>query len=147
MKYTTSVTINAPIEKVVMLFDNVENYANWMEGLKDYTTMEGKPLKVGTISKLTFEARGRTIEMTEKVLSKDLPQDYSVSYDGGRTQNIVKNSFQATADNKTLYTTEQSFVFQNYFMKFFAWIMPNAFKNQSLKYQNAFKQFVESNLS
>nr|MBA3286280.1 SRPBCC family protein [Nitrosopumilus sp.] len=58
--------------------------------------------------------------------------------------NIVSNKLVKLSENKTKYITEQEFEFKG-FMKIIAFLMPGAFKKQSLKYQKDFKYFVENN--
>ena len=47
--------------------------------------------------------------------------------------------------NRTKYISEQEFQFKG-FMKVIGFIMPGAFKKQSMKYLEAFKNFAESQI-
>ncbi len=143
MKYTTSIEINRPIDQVVMLFDNVENYKHWMEGLNSFEIISGEPGKKGTKSKFKFEMGKREIEMVETVLKRDLPNEYIVSYNTKGVLNTVKNIFEKIDDTTTRHSTENEFHFSG-FMKLIGFLMPAMFKKQSLKYQIDFKNFVES---
>ena len=55
----------------------------------------------------------------------------------------VKNKFIKLSDNKTGNITEQEFKFKG-FMKLIGFLMPGAFKKQSIKYLEDFKNFAES---
>lgn len=142
MKYTSEIEINQPIDKVINLFDNADNMKKWMEGLQSFEHLSGTPGQVGAKSKLVFKMGKRELEMIETITVKDLPREFSGSYEAKGVFNIVKNKFIALPDNRTRYISEQEFQFKG-FMKLFGLLMPGAFKKQSMKYLTDFKQFAE----
>lgn len=144
MKYTTEIEINKPIEEVVAKFDNPDNMSQWMEGLQSFEHLSGTPGQPGAKSKLKFKMGNREIEMIETISVRNLPDEFSGTYDAKGVHNIVRNKFIKLSENKTKYITEQEFEFKG-IMKLFGLLMPGAFKKQSLKYQNDFKKFVENN--
>ncbi len=143
MKYTQEITINKPLEEVVRLFDNPDNMGHWMEGLVSFEHLSGEPGKVGAKSKLKFKMGKRDLEMVETILVRDLPREFSGTYEAKGVFNVVKNYFEAINENQTKYTAENEFQFSG-FMKLFGWLMPGAFKKQSFKYQEDFKRFAEA---
>ena len=143
MKYTLAVTIDKPVDKVVDLFDNPDNMYKWMEGLQSFEPVSGTPGQPGAKSKLKFKINNREIEMIETITVRNLPEDFTGTYEAGSVFNIVKNKFVSLPDNKTHYIAEQEFRFRG-FMKIMALLMPGAFKKQSLQYMNNFKKFAES---
>lgn len=142
MKYTVSIDIDRPIDKVIELFDNPDNLKKWMEGLQSFEHLSGTPGEVGARSKLVYKMGKRDIEMIETVTVRKLPQEFSGTYEADGVFNIVKNKFEKISDTKTKYITEQEFEFKG-MMKYFAFLMPWAFKKQSMKYLKAFKHFAE----
>ncbi len=142
MKYTCEVEINKPIDKVIELFDNTDNMYKWMEGLQNFEHLEGEPGKPGAKSKMVFKMNNKDVEMIETITVRNLPKEFSGTYDAKGVHNIQKNTFVIINDSKTLYLTENEFQLKG-FMKLMA-LMPGAFKKQSSKYMNAFKNFVES---
>ncbi len=142
MKYSAEIEINKPIERVIELFDNPDNLFKWMEGLQSFDHVSGTAGQPGAKSKLVFKMGKRDIEMTETILVKNLPDEFTGTYEAKGVFNIVKNRFQKMDDNNTRYITEQEFRFEG-FMKFIALIMPGAFKKQSMKYLHSFKIFAE----
>ena len=144
MKYSVDIEINQPIDKVVELFDNPANMKEWMEGLISFEHVSGTPGKVGAKSKLKFKTGNREMEMIETVTVRNLPHEFSGTYEAKGVYNIVKNKFVSVSNNKTILTNEQEFQFKG-FMKIVAFIMQGAFKKQSLKYMTAFKTFAEKN--
>ena len=143
MKYTTEIDINKPIEKVIELFDNPDNMDQWMEGLLSFEPLSGTPGQPGAKSKLIFKMGKREIEMTETILTRNLPDEFTGTYEAKGVFNIVKNKFVQLTDKKTRYITEQEFQFKG-FMKIIAFLMPGAFKKQSMKYLTDFKKFAET---
>lgn len=144
MKYSVDIEINKPIDKVVELFDNPANMKEWMEGLISFEHVSGTPGKVGAKSKLKFKTGNREMEMIETVTVRNLPHEFSGTYEAKGVYNIVKNKFVSVSNNKTILTNEQEFQFKG-FMKIVAFVMQGAFKKQSLKYMTAFKTFAEKN--
>ena len=144
MKYTAEIEINKPIDTVIELFDNPDNMGKWMEGLQSFEHLSGTPGEPGAKSRLKFKMGKREIEMIETVTVRNLPDEFSGTYEAAGVFNIVKNKFEKISENKTKYFTENEFQFKG-FMKIMAWIMPGAFKKQSMKYLKSFKQFAENN--
>lgn len=143
MKYSVSITIDKPVDEVIALFDNVDNMKKWMEGLESIEHISGTPGEVGAKSRMEFKMGKREIEMIETITAKNLPEEFTTTYEAKGVFNIVKNSFEPLPDNKTKYSTEQEFQFKG-FMKLIGLLMPGAFKKQSMKYLKDFKTFVES---
>lgn len=143
MKYTQEIIINKPIKEVVALFDNPKNLYEWMEGLQKFEHLSGTPGEPGAKSKLLFKMGNREIEMIETITVRDLPTEFSGTYEANGVFNIQKNKFISIADNQTKHVTENEFQFKGVMMKLMGFLMPGAFKKQSYKYLKAFKTFAE----
>lgn len=143
MKYTVDIEINLPRERVIELFDNADNMSKWMEGLQNFEHLSGEPGQVGAKSKLVFKMGKRDIEMIETVTVRNLPDEFSGTYDANGVHNIVKNFFVQLPNGNTKYLTEQEFQFKG-FMKIIGFLFPSAFKKQSLKYLVDFKRYAEN---
>ncbi len=143
MKYTTDIEIEKPIEKVIELFDNPDNMSKWMEGLQSFEHLSGTPGQPGAKSKLKFKMGKREVEMIETITVRNLPDEFSSTYEAKGVFNIVKNRFEKLSDTKTKYITDNEFQFKG-FMKLIAFFMPGAFQKQSYKYLELFKSFAES---
>lgn len=143
MKYTQEIIINKPIKEVVALFDNPNNLYEWMEGLQKIEHLSGTPGEPGAKSKLLFKMGNREIEMIETITARDLPTEFSGTYEATGVFNIQKNKFISISDNQTKHVTENEFQFKGVMMKLMGFLMPGAFKKQSYKYLKAFKTFAE----
>lgn len=143
MKYTCEIEINKPIQKVIELFDNSDNMYKWMEGLESFEHLNGTPGEVGARSILKFKKGRSEIHLIETITVKNLPEEFTGTYEAKGVFNVVKNKFIPLSENKTKYITEQDFKLTG-FMKIIGFLMPGAFKQQSMKYLAAFKHFVEN---
>ncbi len=142
MKFTLETEINLPVAKVVELFDNPENLKHWQPGLISFEHISGTPGQPGAKSRLKYKMGKREIEMIETITVRNLPDEFSGTYEANGVFNIVKNFFKPVTDNKTRYINENEFQFKG-FMKIIGFLMPGAFRKESEKYLNQFKEFAE----
>jgi uncharacterized membrane protein len=143
MKYTVSIDIELPIDRVIELFDNPENLVHWMEGLQSFEHISGTPGQPGAKSKLLFIIRNKEMEMIETITERNGPYEFAGYYEGKGFQNNIRARFESLGSDKTRYYNEQEFVFAGFFMKIMTKLMPGMFKKQSMKYMTAFKKFAE----
>ncbi len=142
MKFTCSIEIDQPIAKVIVLFDNPDNLFSWMRGLESFEHLSGVRGQPGAKSRLKFNMGNRQIEMIETILVRNLPDEFTGSYEAKGVYNIVRNKFVSLSQYKTKYISEQEFRFTG-FMNVIGWLMPGAFKKQSMQYLRDFKEFAE----
>ncbi len=142
MQYTTEVEINLPRERVIELFDNPGNLSKWQAGLVRFEHLSGEPGQTGAKSRLLYKMGGREIEMIETVVKRDIPDEFSGTYETKGVWNEVVNFFQEAGPGKTRWVVRNEFKFKG-FMKIMALFMPRAFKKQSLKTMQDFKAFAE----
>lgn len=142
MKYEVEIDINLPREKVIELMDNEENLYKWQEGLKSFEHKSGTPGQEGAVSDLVFETKKRKIEMTETITKRNFPDEFWAVYEAKGVWNEVKNTFIVTSPNTTKWKSENEFKCKGA-IAVMAFLMPSAFKKQSLKYMTDFKNFAE----
>lgn len=143
MKYSTEVIVNLPLTKVIPLFDSEENLFKWQPELISLEHLSGDKGEVGAKSMLRYKMGKREIEMVETITVKDLPKEFSATYEANGVWNEVRNYFEELEGGKTRWYTENDFRFSG-FMKIIALLMPGSFKKQSQKYLDQFKAFAES---
>lgn len=144
MRYTISIDIDLPREKVIELFDNPDNLKQWQPGLQKIEHLSGEPGQAGAKMKMYYKMGKREIEMIETVTLRELPEKFHGTYDANGVHNIQENYFEVIDQNKTRWTSISEFQFNNFSMKVMGWIMPGAFKKQSKKYMTLFKDFAEN---
>lgn len=142
MNSTVEIEINLPREEVVKLFDSQENCFKWQEGLQSFEHLSGEPGQPGAQSKLVYQMGKRRIEMIETITTRNLPDEFSGTYDAKGVHNVVENRFIEIGPDKTKWESENEFQFTG-FMRLIGFFMGSAFPKQSLKYLKNFKAFAE----
>ena len=141
MKYTCEVVIDLPREKIIPLFDNADNLLKWQSGLKSFEHLSGEPGQVGAKSRLIFDEGGRKVEMIETITVRNLPDEFSGTYQAKGVDNWVSNRFIDEGE-KTRWLSESEFKFSGV-MRFLAVLMGGSFRKQTLDFMNSFKKFAE----
>jgi uncharacterized membrane protein len=144
MEYEAEITINLPRARVIELFDNADNMAHWQPGLQSFEHISGEPGQTGAKSKLVYEMNGRTIEMVETITSRNLPDEFSGTYDAPGVHNILVNRFYEDGPDKTRWVMVSEFQFTNLLMKVMGLIMPGSFRKETMANLERFKAFAES---
>lgn len=141
MKYTQDIIINAPIEKVIALFDDPAGVKYSHPGLASIEHVSGTPRQPGATSVMKY----KTFDLTETILARDLPREFTGKYEVESMVNTMKNSFAPLGEDRTRYTIEMDYTFKKMMMKIIALLIPGKFKEQTYKYLELFKEFVENN--
>ena len=142
MRYTNEIEIALPRERVVELFDDVDNLYKWQRGLKSFKHVSGEPGQPGARSEMIFQMGKRTVEMIETIVARDLPDRFSATFDAKGVRNLVENTFEDLDGERTRWVSHNEFQFKG-FMKVMAFLMKGAFPKQSLKFMQDFKAFAE----
>jgi hypothetical protein len=116
--------------------------AKWQEGFISFEHVSGNAGEEGAKSKLKYKMGKREVEMIETIIKRRLPDEFNGSYEAKGVFNIVENKFIDNGDS-TKWIVNNEFQFKG-FMKLIAFFMPGAFKKQTLKFMNDFKNFTES---
>lgn len=142
MKYTQEITIALPRSKFVNKLDNPENMKYWQRGLVNYKHLLGNPGDEGAQMELLYEMGKRKITMIETIIKRNLPYEFHATYNAKGVHNVQKNYFKEIDDNTTNWISETEFEFSGVMMKIMGFLMPGAFKKQSLQYLKDFKSFA-----
>jgi len=143
MNYKLELTIDLPRKRVVELFDSTENLKKWQKGLQSFEAINGIPGEEGAESRLKYKTTKREIVMKETIKRKNLPDEFTAVYEANNVWNEVRNYFKEAGTNKTIWEFETEFKFKG-FMKLISFLMPGAFKKESFRSMQAFKEFAES---
>lgn len=143
MKYSCTVIINAPIDKVVQLWEDETHFKDWQDDFKSIELIEGNIHAKGSKSKILFDGKHK-IELIETILINNLPTEKKALYEHVHMSNTQKTSFIALGDNETQYISEVEYLkFNGLIIKLMAKLFPSKFKAQSQKWMEQFKVFVE----
>ena len=147
MKYTTEIKIELPREEVIRKLDNVENIKHWQRGLTSVEHISGTPGEFGAKMRLNYQFGKRKMELTETITKSNFPDELHATYNTKGMHNIQKNYFKESTDGSTVWVSENEFLPTNFMMRVMTFLMPKAFKKQSLKYLTDFKNFAEKGTS
>lgn len=143
MRYKIDITIDLPRDRVIELFDSFENLKKWQEGLISYEHISGEAGKSGAKTRLSYDMGRRKMEMIETIIVRDLPDEFSGTYDASGVHNIVRNTFHDEGD-KTRWVLDSEFQFRS-FMRILAFFMGEGrFQKQTRGSMESFKRFAES---
>lgn len=146
MKYTTEIVVDVSREEFIKKMDNPENMKHWQRGLMAYEQLSQNPGQEGARMSLNYQMGKREMVMVETIIKRNLPEEMHTTYDAKGVHNIQKNYFREE-DGKTRWISESEFQFSGLGMKLMGFLMPGAFKKQSLKYMEDFKNFAEKGIS
>jgi len=142
MKYQTEVIIGLPRERVVELFDSIENLKKWQPDLLRLDHLEGSPGKAGAKSNLVYETKKGERVMEEEIIENNLPESMHFIYRLGSVENRNMNFFSSTADGNTLWRQDNEFNMKG-FMACLGFFAPGMFRKETLRSMKAFKDFAE----
>ena len=143
MRYETEIIINLPRARVIELFDSFDNLKQWQEGLISYEHISGEPGQPGATTRLLYDMGRRRMEMIETIIERNLPDEFSATYDASGVHNIVRNIFY-DEDEQTRWVLDSDFQFRSY-MRIVSLFIPNSsFRNQTRSSMESFKRFAEN---
>lgn len=146
MKYSNEIEIALSRNEVTQKMDNEDNMKHWQKGFVSMEHLRGEKGKTGAISKLTYKMGKKEVEMIETITHIDLPSTINLTFDAKNVYNIQENYFEELPNGHTKWISKNEFKFGG-FMKIMGFLMPGAFKKQSLSYMKDFKAFAEEGKS
>ena len=142
MKYTNEVIIDLPRERVIELFDNPDNLPKWQPSLQTFELVSGEVGRTGAKSRLVYLEGGRRSEMTETIIARNLPNEFSAVYEVKGVWNATHNYFEDVGPTKTRWLMKNEFKFTG-FMAVMAIFMRGAFPKQTQRDMERFRAFAE----
>ena len=144
MKFTCTVIINHPKEKVAAFFANPTYLKEYQEGFLRKELISGEQGQVNTISKMYYKQGKGEMELTETIEVNNLPDEFMAQYHHKFTDNTMKSTFTSLNDTETRYDAEINYTaFRGFMVKIMVFIAPSFFKKQVQKWLVNFKAFIE----
>lgn len=153
MKYTVSIEIDLPREKVVQLLADPAHLPKWLRGLVLHEPLGGTHGQVGTTSRVVMQMGNQKLECTETITRREpvglhgIPKDKVVHFE---REIVSKGMWSAVRDRlteagpqTTLWESENEYRFSGLPMRLVALLMPRAFRQQSRQHMQDFKAFAE----
>ena len=153
MKYTVSIEIALPRERVVQLLADPEHLPKWLRGLVLHEPLSGVHGRVGTKSRVVMLMGQQRIECIETITRREpvdllaIPKESVVHFDREIVANgmwsAVRDRLTETGPETTLWVSENEYRFSSFLMRLVGLLMPGAFRKQSLQHMQDFKAFAE----
>jgi hypothetical protein len=153
MKYTVSITIALPRERVAQLLADPAHLPKWLRGLVLHEPLNGLHGQVGTESRVVMQMGQEEMEGTETITRREpanlqgIPSDSVVRFD---REIVAKGMWSAgrerlteASPETTLWVSENEYRFSGLPMRLMAPLMRGAFRKQSQQHMQDFKAFVE----
>ncbi|RDI24536.1 SRPBCC family protein [Lentzea flaviverrucosa] len=153
MKYTVSLEIALPREKVVQLLSDPEHMPKWLRGLVEHEPLSGAHGQVGTRSRVVMQSGQQTFEGIETITRREpvelqgLARETVVHYEreivAKGMWSAARERFTETGPGTTLWVSENEYRFSGVLMRLVGLLMPGTFRKQSLQHMQDFKAFAE----
>jgi polyketide cyclase/dehydrase/lipid transport protein len=153
MKYTVSIEIALPRERVVQLLADSTHLPKWLRGLVLHEPLNGMHGQVGTESRVVLQMGQQEMELTETITRREpadlhgIPRDGVVHYDreivAEGMWNAARERFTEAGPETTLWTSENEYRFTGFPMRLVAPFMRGTFRKQSQQHMQDFKAFAE----
>ncbi len=144
MKYSLELTIDLPRDRVIELFDNMDNLKHWQPELISWEHLDDHPGEPGSQTKLVYLMGKKEVEMIETIVKRKMPEEFTATYEAKGVWNSVENYFLEVDETTTTWVLGTEFKFTGLIMQLVGKLMPGMFKKQSYKYMVQFKKFAES---
>jgi hypothetical protein len=153
LKYTNSIEIDLPREKVAQLLADPAHLPKWLRGMVLHEPVNGVHGQVGTTSRVVMQSGKQTIEMTETITRREpadlhgIPAEVVVHFDretvGAGMSSVVRDRLTEAGPETTRWESDSEFRFSSLSMRLVGLLMPSAFRKQSQQHMQDFKAFAE----
>ncbi|WP_346137355.1 SRPBCC family protein [Lentzea roselyniae] len=153
MRYTVSMEIALPRERVVQLLSDPEHLPKWLRGLVLHEPLSGVHGQVGTKSRVVMQMGQQKFEGTETITRREPVDLQGIATEGvvhfereivGKGMwSAVRDRLTETSQETTLWVSENEYRFSGVLMRLAGLLMPGAFRKQSLQHMQDFKAFAE----
>ena len=153
MKYTVSMEIALPRERVAQLLADPAHLPKWLRGLVLHEPLSGVHGQAGTKSRIVLQMGQQKIEATETITRREpadlhgIPRESVVHFEreivGKGMWSAARERLTETGPETTLWVSENEYRFSGLLMRLVGPLMPGAFRKQSLQHMQDFKAFAE----
>ncbi len=153
MKYTVSIEIALPLEKVAQLLADPAHIPKWLRGVVLHEPLSGMHGQVGTTSRVVMEMGQQKFEATETITRRepadlwDIPKGSVVHFEreivGEGMWSAGRERLTEAGSDTTLWVSENEYRFSGLLMRLVGLLMPGSFRKQSLQHMQDFKAFAE----
>lgn len=152
MKYTLSIDIALPRQRVIELLEDPVLRPKWLRGLVSHEVVRGADGQVGSESRVIFQSGNQTMECTESITRRepanlhDIASDSSVHFEreivADGMWSAAREHLTESGPENTLWVSENEYRFTGP-MRLVAPLMRGSFIKQSRRHMEDFKAFAE----
>jgi hypothetical protein len=153
MRYTVSIEIAQPRERVVGLLADPAQMPKWLRGLVLHEPVSGEHGQVGTESRVVMRMGRQEMEAVETITRREpvdlrgLPGDGVVHYEreivAEGMWSAARERFTEAGPDATVWVSENEYRFGNVAMRLLGQLMRRSFRRQSLRHMQDFRAFAE----
>ncbi|GIH97991.1 hypothetical protein Psi01_86210 [Planobispora siamensis] len=153
MKYTASIEIALPRERVAQLLADPAHLPKWLRGLVSHEPLNGKHGQLGTKSRVVMQMGKQKFEGIETITRREpadlheIPKGSVVHFDREIVVegmwSVGRERLTEAGPETTLWESENEYRFSGVMMRLVGLLMPGAFRKQSLQHMQDFKAFAE----
>lgn len=153
MRYTVSIEIDLPRERVAQLLTDPANIPKWLRGIVVHEPLSGTHGHPGTTSRVVMQMGEQRMECIETITRREpmdlhaIPSGTVVHFDreivGEGMWNAARERLTEAGPQRTLWRSENEFRFSGLLMRLVGPLMTGVFRKQSLQHLRDFKAFAE----
>ena len=153
MRYTNSIEIALPRERVAQLLADPAQIPKWLRGLVLHEPLNGVHGQLGTKSRVVMQMGQQKFEATETITRREpadlrnIPKGSVVHFEreivGEGMWSAARERLTEAGPNTTLWESENEYRFSSLLMRLVGLLMPGTFRKQSLQHMQDFKAFAE----
>lgn len=153
MKYTNSIEIDLPRERVAQLLADPAHLPKWLRGMVVHEPLTGAHGQLGTTSRVVMRSGQQEMELTETITRREpadlrrIPEEVVVRFEreisGKGMWSVVRDRLTEADPTTTLWQQESEYRFSGLLMRAVAPLMPRTFRRQSQQHMEDFKEFAE----
>lgn len=144
VKFKDFKDINRPQAKVAELFADPAYLNEYQDGFVKKVLVSGTAGQAGAISKMYYQQGKQEMELTETIITNQLPDFFEAHYHHKHMDNTMKCTFIKLNEQQTRYEYEYEYTRMSWIMpRLIAILFPSVYRKQVEKWMINFKTFVE----
>lgn len=143
MKQRIEILIDANLDTVWKAFDNPQNLGRWQQYFHSCTQLSGDAGKVGSVSELRFNEKGKMLVLTETITERRDKHFLAATHESQRGKTTIVNRFEKLDSNITRWTTWHSYAFTG-FTRLASSFFPGTIRKRLESDMQRFKLMVET---
>lgn len=146
MSLQCTIIIEKPVAQTVSLYLDPKFFGQWQKSFQSYEPLLGERYSQSSTARLVYLNGERRIELTETILSNNLPNKLDVFYDHEHMSNKLLTRFEPLPGNRTQIMYEPYDIhFKRLLPKILSPFIKGKFRKEAQKWLDNFKSFAERN--